>query len=191
MRNVKGTMSSNVRLGRLGLPIWALVITVMAMAAMVAAAGQAVGPVLSGQINGTTGLVVGQAIVLDTTASSAHAVTDTEDGVIVVSDDGTGFTAAMEAFRGTTGRILLDLKNKGTQDSAALITIIAPRGVEIDANEVTGEADGVAVAKMSRNTWLMTVPNGETGGDQDVELSLTGEPGYFTVQASIVQIAAG
>ncbi len=188
MRNMKRTMFGKIRMGRLGLPIWALALTIVAM---VAAAGQAVGPVLSGQINGTAGLVVGQSIVLATEGTTAHDITGEEDGVIVVSDDGTGFTAAVEAFRGQTVSIKLDLHNKGDQDSAALITIIAPRGVDIDADEVTGEPDGVEVAKMSRNTWLMTVPAGEDEGDADVQIDLTGEPGFFTIQASIVQIAAG
>ena len=58
---MKAIFGRKIRLGRLSIPIWAI----LAVPAVALAAGQALGPVLAGSVTGSAGLTVAQAITLD------------------------------------------------------------------------------------------------------------------------------
>ncbi|MDP6514744.1 MAG: hypothetical protein QF878_16340, partial [SAR202 cluster bacterium] len=68
---LKKVFGKKLSLGRFGVPVW---IMGLATLLVVAAAGQAVGPVLSGAIQGSAGLVIEQAVTLDTDVASGSAI---------------------------------------------------------------------------------------------------------------------
>ena len=219
MRKFKRTMIRKIHLGRFGVPVWTVALT---MLIVLAAAGQSVGPALAGQITGDisltvggAGVSVGQAIVLDTKNETngqldlLHTIVDAIDGVIAVNDKGTGFTAAIEAVNGKTVKIQLDLVNNSGEEAFALIILSSEGvGVELNAEDVTpadtedpdplpigyvdpADVDGVTVAQLSENSWLMKVPATESGGDLDFQIEISGGPGIHSVSALIVHVEPG
>ena len=178
------TFTKKLRLGRVGLPLWSLA---LAGAAVVAAAGQAVGPVLSGSISGSAGLTVEQAILLSTTASdhsiSGHAG---DDSLIVVNDEGTSFTVAIEVHVGDSPVINLDLRNVSDADGNAILELNAPKGIDVEVDETSAN---LGEAQMGPSAWLLFVDKDNTDS-----LSITVspkddlKPGFYTISGRIVQI---
>jgi len=178
-----------IRLGRLGLPLWSLA---LAGVAVVAAAGQAVGPVLSGSVSGTAGLTVEQAVVLSTTAG-AHTVAytsghTTDDALVVANDEGTSFTAAIELHAGDTVILKLDLDNVSDANANAILELSCPKGVDVEVEPTLGTA-GISEAQMGSTTWLVKI-NTTATDTLGIILSPKDDlkPGFYTVSGRIVQI---
>jgi hypothetical protein len=205
-------LGRKVYIAKVGVPAWA---SALGAVVITATAGQAVGPILSGGVTGNIGMSVGgdggltlsQSIVLAHEDTSFHLIDGGEDGVIAVSDDGTSFTIAVEAFEDQTVNVQLDVVNESDEDAYAQLTLLGPSSVTIDADEMDAEdahvdaADedgdtdvletitGTQLARLGRDTWLMSVPGWEDEGDTDFQISLTGNAGFHTVRASIKQIS--
>ncbi len=196
MIKVKQVLTHRLHVARFAIPLWSMV---LALAVVLGSSAQAVGPVLSKSINGTIGAAVGgaggitvsSAIRLATGVTQAHEIVDADDGVIGVNDDGTGFTAAIEAFENATVKIKLDLVNESGSLAYAIIAVSAPSGVETDAEEVALEVDGVEVARFTDNSWLLKVPAAEDEGDADFQLQISARAGFHTIVATISQMRPG
>ncbi|MBI4310180.1 MAG: hypothetical protein HY681_00235 [Chloroflexi bacterium] len=178
------TLGKKLRLGRLGVPLWSLA---LAGAAIVAAAGQAVGPVLSGSVTGSAGLTVEQALVLSSTASehSVSSLDAADEGLVVVNDEGTSFTAAIELHTGDTVTLNLDLNNVSDAAANGILELNVPAGVDVELDD-TGNVDE---AQMSKSTWLIRQTSGGAGV---LALSISTKddlkPGFYTISGRIVQI---
>ena len=186
INNVTRALGKRIGLGRLGLPVWVVGLAVLLVGA---AAGQAVGPVLSGGVQGSAGLTVEQAVVLSTTAT---AVLNANDSVVTVNDEGTGFTAAIEIHVGDSPVLKLDVDNLSDAQANAILELNVPAGVDVEVEE---SADaGLREAQLTRNTWLMQVPVGETGDATDtIDVTISPKddmkPGFYTITGRIIQVA--
>ena len=101
--------------GKFALPLWTVGLAAMAIAAV---AGQAVGPVLSGSVSGSVGVVVEQTLRLDVDSSSIieDDDDDADDFAATVNDEGTGFTVAVETDIGQIQTVNFELMNDSDQD---------------------------------------------------------------------------
>ncbi len=185
---MKKFITRKIKLGRLGLPVWSVAVAGLMVAA---AAGQAVGPVLSGSVTGSVGMVVEQAITLDTAvALGSNPAATGDDSATTRNDEGTEFTAAIELNVGERETVGLILKNDSAADGSALLELNVPKGVDV---EVEGAAD-ILESQLSRNTWLLVVQSDAIDAGAAETLTITIEPkdgvapGFYTITGRIVQI---
>ena len=89
-------ISKKLRIMRVSFPAWVLGVALLVVAA---AAGQAVGPVLSGGIHDSAGLVIKQSVVLGPLGFSLGGGSG-NDGIFDTYDEGTSFTAALAPYVG-------------------------------------------------------------------------------------------
>ncbi|MDP6514745.1 MAG: hypothetical protein QF878_16345 [SAR202 cluster bacterium] len=206
---LKNTIGKKLSLGRFGVPVW-----IMGLAALlvVAAAGQAVGPVLSGTIQGSAGLVIEQAVTLDTDVASGSAIdfgdnngtlgetNEPSDGVGTRNDDGSQFTIAAELTAGDTIHVNLYLQNGGVSDTSAILELNVPQNIDVEMTTASVSASGgsltdnvVDEGQLARNKWLMTVGS-EAGTDDDDGITLIIRPerlitpGFYTITGRLFQI---
>ncbi len=177
--------SKKVSVGRIAMPIWALA---LAGAAIVAVAGQAVGPVLSGSVSGSAGLTVEQAVVLTEGGTVTISSLDLNDeGLGVVNDEGTSFTAAIELHVGDTVTMALPITNKSDADANAILELSVPAGVDVEVEPSTGTT--LKEAQLSKNDWLLKVDDGNT---ETLVVTISPKddlkPGFYTISGRIVQI---
>ena len=179
------SLAHKVRLGRVGLPVWSIILTAMLVAA---AAGQAVGPILSGGIQGASGVAVEQAIVLDTDGGTTTTVTGADDFVVTANDEGTSFTAAIELHIGDSPILKLDVDNGSDVSGNAVLELTAPAGLDIAVDETGSD---IEEAQMTRTTWLLTVNTGDSDATLDITLSLKDDmqPGFYSISGRIKQVA--
>ncbi len=175
--------SKKIHLGRIAMPLWALA---LAGAAVVAAAGQAVGPVLSGSVTGSAGLTVEQSLLLSETASDHSVGSSPIDGLVVVNDEGTSFTAAIELYVGDTVTLNLDLNNVSDAAANGILELNVPAGVDVELEPTAGT---ITEAQMSKNVWLLRQTSAGTGA---LEITISPKddlkPGFYTISGRIVQI---
>jgi hypothetical protein len=175
----------------------------IAAAIALAAAGQAVGPVLSSPTAGEIAATVSQAITIDTEnldlSERVSVWGDVDRWVATTDDEGTHFTVAYENNVGDIAQVNLFLLNRSRQDVAAQLLLDVPAGVDV---HVTGSAGGKAPsfhkAQMGANTWLMTVdahaagadtgPSG-TGNRLSIRLRVQDDahPGFYRIHGTLRQ----
>jgi len=176
----------------------------LALGLVALAAGQAVGPILSGSTSGEIGATVSQAITVDTenlsNFSDRVTVMGANDWVSTTDDEGTHFTVAFEANVGDTVTVHLFLLNRSDKDASAKLVLDLPAGVDVSVDNASGGlAPNFAEAQLSRTTWLLTVDEDAAGNSTLVngtanKLSITIEtkddfkPGFYQVSGRIVQI---
>ena len=185
MKNLFGT---KVRVGRISIPVWT---GVMALAISGLAAGQAVGPVLSGSVTGSAGLTVEQAVLLDTRdgfdVGLNPFVGGADDWATTRNDEGTEFTIAIELNVGETVYACVNLSNESGNDAAAMLELAVPAGIDVEVEEYSdspdqhrgnppafecksdmdeiGDETFVNESKQSRDAWLLFLDAGTgTGG---------------------------
>jgi len=208
---LKKTVGKKITLGRIGVPVW-----IMGLAAllMVAAAGQAVGPVLSGAIQGSAGLVIEQAVTLDTDIDEGDAIgfgdnngtlgedNEPSDAVGTRNDDGSQFTIAAELTAGDTIHVNIYLQNEGVSDTSAIFELNVPRNIDVELVEASVAANGDSIgtgenvvneAQIGRNRWLLTVGATAGEGDNDgLTLVIRPErlitPGFYTITGRLFQV---
>lgn len=172
---MKKVLGRKVGRGRFMLPVWTLAI---AVAIIAAAAGQAVGPVLAGSLTGTVSVVVEQSITLDTDYpigdNPTVSTSGTADSVATRNDEGTHFTLAAELHQGEEVTLDLFLQNDSGEDSASILELNVPAGLDIEITEVEdGTTVGVSAikeAQMSRTQWLLAIDSSVgTGTSSDSE----------------------
>ncbi|MBI2916538.1 MAG: hypothetical protein HYY01_00965 [Chloroflexi bacterium] len=167
-----------VHLGKVALPVWTLGLAVMLVAAV---AGQAVGPVLSGSIQGRAGVVVSQTIVL----SGPPTISGASDAVGTMNDEGTAFTVAIETHVGQQQVVTLPLANASGKTANGILELNVPAAIDVEVNS----AGGVDEAQFSRNTWLFTVTT--SGGNLLVTIESKDDaaPGFYSISGRIVQVS--
>ncbi|MQG82189.1 MAG: hypothetical protein FI702_02600 [SAR202 cluster bacterium] len=156
---------------------------------MAAVAGQAVGPALSGSIIGSAGLVVEQAVVLDTDfeildSGFSAGCSDFDDFIGMMNDDGTFFTIGIETKVGQIGEVVLPLNNLTNTDAHAILHLIVSPGIDVDADSDIGVDETI----QRPIVWLLSVaPDGGClyiaveGDDQAL-------PAFYTISGRILQV---
>ncbi len=187
---IRKAVTKKVGFGRFGMPVWS---AGLALAIVAAAAGQAVGPILSGSVTGDIGATVSQSITVDTENMALNSrVTvagDIDDAVTTTDDEGTHFTVAYENNVGDKAEITINLLNRSDNDAAAKLVLDVPANVDVEL-----DSDGVNVeeAQLSRNTWLLTVANGTQNGNGYITLHVEpkddAKPGFYSISGRLVQI---
>ncbi|MDP6454588.1 MAG: hypothetical protein QF898_14900 [SAR202 cluster bacterium] len=178
-----------IRFGRLTAPVWMVGLIGLLI---IAAAGQAVGPVLSGSIQGSAGLVVEQSLLLSATSTNNTVVYTeghSDDALVTVSDEGAAFTAAIEMHVGDDATLKLKLNNGSDAVTNAVMELNAPRGIDVEVESSSG-GEGLKEAQLTRTSWLMQVPSGNS---DTINITLEGRdtltPGFYTVTGRIIQVA--
>ena len=183
-RDMSHVLTRNVRVGRIRAPLW----TFVAALVLMTAAGQAVGPVLSGGLTGTAGVAVEQAVILDSESGSSTTVTDAEDFVVTTNDEGTAFTVAIEMHVGDSPTLELDLDNISDATANALLELNVPAGIDLDVEE-----SGTAIdeAQLNRNSWLLQVTAGDTSDTLDITISPKDnlQPGFYTLTGRLTRVS--
>ncbi len=180
-----------VRLGRFMVPVWTMALGAVLVATV---AGQAVGPVLSGSVQGSAGLVVGQTLVLSAapsvgtqTVDSFGTVTGPVDSVGTVNDEGTAFTVAIETQVGRSQTIVLALANGSGKPANGILELSVPAGVDVQLD--SDSAANTPEAQLNRNTWLFKVT--QSAGSLYVLLEPKDDaaPGFYTITGRIIQVS--
>ncbi len=179
---MKSFISKKVGFGKVAMPLWSVG---LALAITAAAAGQAVGPILSGSVSGEVGATVSQSIIVDTTLplNSRVTVSGDVDNVAVSNDEGTHFTVAYETYVGDTVEITVNLDNLSDADASAKLVLDIPSGVAVELDS----AVDIEEPQLSRNTWLLSV-----GDDGTIVLTVEPKddfkPGVFQISGRLTQI---
>ncbi|MBI2918486.1 MAG: hypothetical protein HYY01_10905 [Chloroflexi bacterium] len=179
------SLGKKVRLGRTRFPVWTIALGLTLVAAV---AGQAVGPVLSGSVQGSAGLVVSQTIVL---ASAPIPDGNEDDFASTMNDEGTAFTFALETKVGQNQTVTLELDNLSGAEANGILEISAPAGIDVDADEGAGPM--VGLARLNRNSFLFSINDTSAGTPGEIVLEIEAKddaaPGFYTITGRIIQVA--
>ena len=182
-KTAKRFLGRRLGIGRIGLPLWTL-----ALAALVlAVAGQALGPVLSGMVTGSAGVVVERSIRIDRDFSDVYSNFGADDATLTVSDEGDSFTAALEMHVGALDNLLiLVIENTSGATVNAELTLNLPAGLMADIDSFGID---VIEAKLDNNTWLLTLTEDSEDEDLDITLVMKDDaaPGFYTVTGMLRQ----
>ena len=200
------TLGKKLQVGRMGIPLWTVG---LAGVLTVAAAGQAVGPVLTGSTSGSVNLTVAQAVTLDTDMGlgTNPGTAGADDAVTTRTDEGTGFTVAMELNVGQRVYTCVYVQNQSGADASTVLELSVPAGIDVEVEQFSSTAggaqpcsasmsdDGVTQeAQLSPQTWLAMVGK-DAGVDNNDGLRATIEPkddlkpGCYTISGRLVQIS--
>ena len=208
-------MKKRVRiLGKKALPIWLLVIALVACGA-----GAAAGTILAGKVTGEVPVAVSQALLVcepswgetgdveDTVNQDAPQqlykhldwIHEPNRHIGVVADDMTGFQAAAELAIGDWAAFRLPIKNASQNDLVAELCLSVPECIEV---EIFSDTDVVAnnignPVRIGLNCWKLVVEAEAdclTDLDNDylwVVVSVDDHcmPGYYTISGTIKQIS--
>jgi hypothetical protein len=173
----------------MSIPVWLVGLAVVLVAA---AAGQAVGPVLSGGIQGSAGLTIEQSVVLSSDPSEhsvEYAAGHSDDAIVTVNDEGTAFTAAIELHVGDTVELMLDVDNVSDALANAILELNVPAGIDVEVEE-DGGSSGIEEAQLTRTSWLTKIDTGASG-TLNITISPKDDllPGFYTITGRLVQVA--
>ena len=175
-------ISNKLRITRVSFPAWVLGVALLVVAA---AAGQAVGPALSGGIQDSAGLVNEQSVVLGGGSDN--------DGIFTTNDERTGFKAALKPHVGDAIVAGLDLGNLSDAPANAMLSLSVPSGIDV---EVTSDplGDDIKEAQLSAREWLVTVASLARAAPHDsLDITISPKddlkPGLSTITGRIVQVA--
>lgn len=185
--SIKTKLTKKVGIGRFALPVWAVG---LAGVAVVAAAGQAVGPVLAGNVTGTANVTAQQSIVLST-STAFEGVNSPNKGVVVINDNGTSFTAALEQHIGDRGQKLdLYIQNKSNASANAVLQLNVPSALDIQVDGGLDEAMLSTNQDKTQQSFLIKEDGNHTG-HVDITISSKDDaaPGTYTISGGLVQIA--
>jgi len=201
-------MKSSVRLmGKKALPIWLLVIVLVACGA-----GAAAGTVLAGKVTGEVPVAVSQALLTGEPSWKASLTPDEDvqpqqvymhaDWVAkpnrsfgAVSDDNTGFQAAAEVATGDWAVFNLPLKNASDVDLVGLLTLSVPECLEVEVFQATSiDSNVLNVVRVGLNTWKFKLLAAAEYDDPADALAIIVSvddicmPGYYNIEGTIKQI---
>ena len=203
MNKIRKLFGRKVGKSKFALPLWTVGLAAMAIAAV---AGQAVGPVLSGSVSGSVGVVVEQTVRLGDPGDigdvsglygpgaefgGPEVNPDADDFAATVNDEGTGFTVAVETDMGQETAVGFDLYNDSGQTANAMLQLNVPAGIDVELNG----NDGVTEAQLGPNTWLLTIPDdtAHPAPDGFMDLIISSKdnaaPGFYTITGTLVQIS--
>lgn len=211
-------MSRKTRLFGRGVPIWLLVLALVAVSA-----GAAVGTVLSGKVVGDIPVTVSQALLVGSplavsgtlNLSSAapqsvdwldgdednavHGIAKPDRSIGTHSDDQTAFQFAAEIDTGDFYVFRVPLKNASNQDMVAELTLLFPDGLTVEV--ISADQASVSSPKtknMTRtglNTWKFNLAKDadKNGADDSIYIFVAADdtitPGFYTIEGKIQQIA--
>ncbi len=206
-------MQKSVRIiGKKAIPIWLLVLALVA-----AGAGAAAGTVLAGKVTGETNVAVSQALLVgDNVTWESSLTADTSTNTTqpqqiykhaswvkipnryfgAVADDNTAFQAAAEVATGDWVAFTLPLKNASEVDLVGLLTLNVPAGLEVEAFSATpasSQSNVMNVVRVGLNTWKFKLAAGADYQTVDkLELVISADdtvaPGFYTIDGNIKQI---
>ncbi len=193
---MKNLLGKKFHLGRFGVPMWTIGLAGVMVAAV---AGQAVGPVLSGSVQGSAGLVVSQTVVLakapenspDATISSvAYTAATQDDFAATMNDEGTAFTVALETQVGQLAIVSLTLLNGSGKNANFILELNAPAGIDVDADGMDNASN---MSQLNKNTWLGVLVPVTSDANPDVKILVEpkddASPGFYTITGRIIQVA--
>ena len=190
--SIKTKLTKKVGIGRFALPVWAVGLAGMAV---VAATGQAVGPVLAGNVTGTANVTAQQSVVISS-PNSDNQITGDGNGVVVVNDNGTSFTAAMEQHVGDTQVLHLRIANNSNASANAVLQLNVPAALDVSVGTSNPGSDELTEAMLStshdktQQSFLLKVSSGNTETlDVTVSSKDDAAPGTYTISGGLVQIA--
>jgi hypothetical protein len=170
--------------GCAAIPAWPLVV---ALGVIALAAGQAVGPVLSGSATGQTSVTVSLGLTLDIDYDmdqnprfETTPGRNPDDSVAVRSPDGSQFTVSGELHTGETAALDVFLENSAEADAGAIVEVTVPSGVEVDIEELGGSGDDFQAAQLDRTRWLFWVDGG-AGTNENSATPLLGDDGFALI----------
>jgi len=187
---IRRMIGKRLRIWGVSFPAWVLGVAIFVVAA---AAGQAVGPVLSGGVQGSAGLVVEQSVVLNEGSGFSLGTGAGNDGVFATNDEGTAFTAAFELHVGDTIVIGLELGNVSDALANAMLSLNVPKGIDVEVGSDPND-DEIKEAQLSAKQWLLSVES-DAGDSEPDSLNITVSPkddlmpGFYTITGRIVQVA--
>lgn len=200
-------MKKGVRiLGKKAIPIWLLVLALVATGA-----GAAAGTVLAGKVTGEVPVAVSQALLVNNVdwldsipLEPTHAPQQIADHYTwvsapnrefaAVSDDNTGFQAAAELAIGDWAAFEIPLKNASDVDLVGLLTLNVPVGLEAEVYNENASGNVTSVVRIGLNTWKFKLKAAaDYDGTNDtlivvVSVDDTVMPGYYTISGTIKQI---
>jgi hypothetical protein len=203
-------MSKRVKiLGKKALPIWLLVVVLVACGA-----GAAAGTVLAGKVTGEVPVAVSQALLTQAPVWKTNTEVDTDknedlmtqqlyDHVAMVAmpnrsfgavaDDNTAFQAAAEMAVGDWAVFYLPLKNASENELIGLLTLSVPECLEVEAYSPLG-TNVTNVTRIGLNTWKFKLNKAADYLAADtlaiaISVDDTCAPGYYTISGEINQIA--
>ncbi len=204
-------MKTSVRiLGKKAIPIWLLVIALVA-----SGAGAAAGTILAGRVTGEIPVAVSQALLVSEPTWVIAVDTGDQDApqqvfehldwislpnrsIGVVSDDHTGFQAAAEMATGDWASFKLPIKNASDNDLVAELTFNVPECIEVEIYsdiDVTTNDVGNPV-RIGLNTWKFKVKAAADSINDAtdflyvvVSVDDTCLPGYYNISGTIKQIS--
>ena len=190
-RSIRTTLKKKIEFGRFGLPVW---IVGLAGLAVIGAAGQAIGPILAGNVTGTTNVTAQQSVVISSSSSLTNT-NGTDKGLVVVNDNGTSFTAALQQHVGDTGSILhLAVRDHSNAAASAVLQVNVPSALDIQVN--SSATSTLQEAMLSTNSdktqesWLLKVGAGNTATlDMTIEAKEDAAPGTYSIAGGLVQIS--
>ena len=192
--NATKTLRHKFKIGRMSILVWLIGLTVLMV---VAAAGQAVGPVVGGGIQGFAGLTIEQSVVLSST-SADHGVFDSaggggsphDDATVTLNDEGTAFTAAIELHVGDTEYLVIDLDNGSDVQANVIMELNVPAGIDFEVDDLDGDTSEV---QLNSKSWLMKLDTVSLGSSGELEIAISPKddlrPGFYTITGRIVQAA--
>ncbi len=199
-------MSKRVKiLGKKALPIWLLVIVLVA-----SGAGAAAGTVLAGKVTGEVPVAVSQALLTDAPIWQASIggdigqpqqvrvhhdfVAEPNRHFEAVADDNTAFQAAAEIAVGDWAAFNLPLKNASTNPLVGLVTLSVPECLEVQVYSSNSSLNITNVVRIGLNTWKVIVKaDAEYDPIDDclmfvISADDTCAPGYYTISGDLKQI---
>ncbi len=197
MKNVFGR---KLHVGRLGVPLWSIAVAGLAIAAV---AGQAVGPVLTGSVSGSAGVVVSQTVVLGAAPGNQGAgvvtfkgnpvtITAADDFAATMNDEGTAFSVALETQVGQNQIVTLTLSNASGKTANGILELSVPAGIDVEVDQNAGN-DVTALARLNKHTWLFTLQSPTNDANTDVWVLVESKddaaPGFYTISGRIIQVA--
>ena len=206
-RILKQMVNRRAPIGRIVFPLGGTLVSLVVVALTV---GQAVGPVLSGSATGSVSVTVEQGLVLDLNYGmnanpvfSTSVGFDPDDSVTTRTVDGTQFTVAGELNVGERAVLNVFLQNNDQEDSAAIVELSIPAGIDVDIEEIVGFGGDVQAARLDRNRWLLFVdddagnPAAASGSSEALAndgIAMTIRPkadlnpGFYSIGFTLIQI---
>ena len=123
----------------------------------------------------------------DTKGLSPFDLAHVDDSIVLINDEGTAFTAAIESHIGDSYMLILTLENNSDADANAMLELDVPKEIDVEVEAV----GSIAEAQLARRTWALNVPSTLTEGKLRLIFSPRDEsaPDFYNVTGRLVQVS--
>lgn len=201
-------MTKKVRILGKVIPIWLMIVALVA-----SGGGAAAGTVLAGKVTGEINVAASQAVLVGAPVWITGTMSPDDDmpqqvynhaawinkpnrGIGVVADDNTAFEAAAELAIGDWSAFKLPIKNASDVPLTGLLIMEVPECIEVEVFSDVGTSDISNPVRIGLNTWKFEAAADADGlvDDDDaifvvVSLDDNCAPGYYTLSGIMKQIA--